>query len=240
MYRRGQADESSTAAPHSISNRTAPDQRPGQPAADRGPQHSPQCERSSCQRQPPAPGVVTCLHRGIVPALGHVHRATAPGLRGVGARRHGRRLDPGLLGGRGKQAGRVLHRAGDFPQPAGLRAAVAVEHPGQLPHRARHPRRAGQGGQREERQDHPLHDRRPAVAQRTGHRDARLGRVLGLQGPAGRPDHAPRLRHVQLRPVPRGDGPLPGLAGFWIDNDNEYWEQNHLYEQIRESGRPGC
>ncbi len=24
------------------------------------------------------------------------------------------------------------------------------------------------------------------------------------------------------------------LAGFWIDNDNEYWEQNHLYEQIRE------
>jgi hypothetical protein len=26
----------------------------------------------------------------------------------------------------------------------------------------------------------------------------------------------------------------PDLAGFWIDNDNEYWEQNHLYEQIRE------
>ncbi|HEU4423009.1 MAG TPA: CBM35 domain-containing protein [Pilimelia sp.] len=26
----------------------------------------------------------------------------------------------------------------------------------------------------------------------------------------------------------------PGLAGFWIDNDNEYWEQNRLYEQIRE------
>ncbi|MFL6140652.1 MAG: alpha-L-fucosidase [Labedaea sp.] len=25
----------------------------------------------------------------------------------------------------------------------------------------------------------------------------------------------------------------PDLAGFWIDNDNEYWEQNHLYEQIR-------
>ncbi|MFG6201807.1 CBM35 domain-containing protein [Nonomuraea sp. JJY05] len=24
------------------------------------------------------------------------------------------------------------------------------------------------------------------------------------------------------------------LAGFWIDNDNEYWEQNRLYEQIRE------
>ncbi|MGS2617697.1 CBM35 domain-containing protein [Micromonospora sp. LZ34] len=24
------------------------------------------------------------------------------------------------------------------------------------------------------------------------------------------------------------------LAGFWIDNDNAYWEQNHLYEQIRE------
>jgi hypothetical protein len=24
------------------------------------------------------------------------------------------------------------------------------------------------------------------------------------------------------------------LAGFWIDNDNEYWEQNKLYEQIRE------
>src|SRR5262245_26782110 len=24
------------------------------------------------------------------------------------------------------------------------------------------------------------------------------------------------------------------LAGFWIDNDNEYWEQNHLYEQIRQ------
>lgn len=24
------------------------------------------------------------------------------------------------------------------------------------------------------------------------------------------------------------------LAGFWIDNDNEYWEQHHLYEQIRE------
>ncbi|MFC0108026.1 alpha-L-fucosidase [Kibdelosporangium aridum] len=23
------------------------------------------------------------------------------------------------------------------------------------------------------------------------------------------------------------------LAGFWIDNDNEYWEQNKLYEQIR-------
>jgi hypothetical protein len=26
----------------------------------------------------------------------------------------------------------------------------------------------------------------------------------------------------------------PGLAGFWIDNDNAYWERNHLYEQIRE------
>lgn len=24
------------------------------------------------------------------------------------------------------------------------------------------------------------------------------------------------------------------LAGFWIDNDNEYWEENRLYEQIRE------
>ncbi|MBO1330740.1 alpha-L-fucosidase [Streptomyces sp. VRA16 Mangrove soil] len=24
------------------------------------------------------------------------------------------------------------------------------------------------------------------------------------------------------------------LAGFWIDNDNEYWEDHHLYEQIRE------
>jgi hypothetical protein len=26
----------------------------------------------------------------------------------------------------------------------------------------------------------------------------------------------------------------PGLSGFWIDNDNAYWERNHLYEQIRE------
>ncbi|GAA3817833.1 alpha-L-fucosidase [Sphaerisporangium flaviroseum] len=26
----------------------------------------------------------------------------------------------------------------------------------------------------------------------------------------------------------------PDLAGFWIDNDNEYWERNRLYEQIRE------
>ncbi|MFE7133450.1 alpha-L-fucosidase [Streptomyces sp. NPDC057638] len=26
----------------------------------------------------------------------------------------------------------------------------------------------------------------------------------------------------------------PELAGFWIDNDNEYWERNKLYEQIRE------
>ncbi len=26
----------------------------------------------------------------------------------------------------------------------------------------------------------------------------------------------------------------PGLAGFWIDNDNAYWERNGLYEQIRE------
>lgn len=25
----------------------------------------------------------------------------------------------------------------------------------------------------------------------------------------------------------------PDLGGFWIDNDNEYWEQNHLYEKIR-------
>jgi hypothetical protein len=25
----------------------------------------------------------------------------------------------------------------------------------------------------------------------------------------------------------------PDLAGFWIDNDNEYWEQHQLYEQIR-------
>jgi hypothetical protein len=25
----------------------------------------------------------------------------------------------------------------------------------------------------------------------------------------------------------------PDLAGFWIDNDNEYWEQHGLYEQIR-------
>jgi hypothetical protein len=25
----------------------------------------------------------------------------------------------------------------------------------------------------------------------------------------------------------------PDLAGFWIDNDNEYWEQNGLYELIR-------
>nr|WP_245192763.1 alpha-L-fucosidase [Amycolatopsis alba] len=24
------------------------------------------------------------------------------------------------------------------------------------------------------------------------------------------------------------------LAGFWIDNDNEYWEKNKLYEQVRE------
>ncbi|MFJ6570953.1 alpha-L-fucosidase [Streptomyces sp. NPDC091292] len=26
----------------------------------------------------------------------------------------------------------------------------------------------------------------------------------------------------------------PKLAGFWIDNDNAYWEQHQLYEQIRE------
>jgi hypothetical protein len=26
----------------------------------------------------------------------------------------------------------------------------------------------------------------------------------------------------------------PDLAGFWIDNDNEFWEQHHLYEQIRQ------
>jgi hypothetical protein len=26
----------------------------------------------------------------------------------------------------------------------------------------------------------------------------------------------------------------PGLSGFWIDNDNAYWEDNHLYEQIRQ------
>jgi hypothetical protein len=26
----------------------------------------------------------------------------------------------------------------------------------------------------------------------------------------------------------------PDLAGFWIDNDNAYWERNNLYEQIRE------
>jgi alpha-L-fucosidase len=26
----------------------------------------------------------------------------------------------------------------------------------------------------------------------------------------------------------------PDLAGFWIDNDNAYWEQHNLYEQIRE------
>ncbi|MGP3979554.1 alpha-L-fucosidase [Streptomyces sp. KR80] len=26
----------------------------------------------------------------------------------------------------------------------------------------------------------------------------------------------------------------PDLAGFWIDNDNAYWERNRLYEQIRE------
>jgi hypothetical protein len=25
-----------------------------------------------------------------------------------------------------------------------------------------------------------------------------------------------------------------GLAGFWIDNDNAYWEAHHLYEQIRQ------
>ncbi|WP_290059771.1 alpha-L-fucosidase [Amycolatopsis solani] len=25
-----------------------------------------------------------------------------------------------------------------------------------------------------------------------------------------------------------------GLAGFWIDNDNEYWEQHGLYERVRE------
>jgi len=25
----------------------------------------------------------------------------------------------------------------------------------------------------------------------------------------------------------------PDLSGFWIDNDNEYWEQNGLYERIR-------
>ncbi|MER6229689.1 alpha-L-fucosidase [Streptomyces sp. NPDC001663] len=26
----------------------------------------------------------------------------------------------------------------------------------------------------------------------------------------------------------------PKLSGFWIDNDNEYWEQHQLYEQIRQ------
>ena len=26
----------------------------------------------------------------------------------------------------------------------------------------------------------------------------------------------------------------PDLGGFWIDNDNAYWEQHHLYEQIRQ------
>jgi hypothetical protein len=26
----------------------------------------------------------------------------------------------------------------------------------------------------------------------------------------------------------------PDLGGFWIDNDNEYWEQHNLYEQIRQ------
>ncbi|MFJ1967987.1 alpha-L-fucosidase [Streptomyces sp. NPDC087903] len=29
-------------------------------------------------------------------------------------------------------------------------------------------------------------------------------------------------------------GNYPKLAGFWIDNDNEYWEQHQLYEQIRQ------
>ena len=29
----------------------------------------------------------------------------------------------------------------------------------------------------------------------------------------------------------------PGLAGFWIDNDNAYWERNDLYEQIRDRHR---
>ena len=29
-------------------------------------------------------------------------------------------------------------------------------------------------------------------------------------------------------------GNYPGLSGFWIDNDNEYWERNRLYERIRE------
>ena len=26
----------------------------------------------------------------------------------------------------------------------------------------------------------------------------------------------------------------PDLAGFWIDNDNAYWERNHLYQQIHQ------
>jgi alpha-L-fucosidase len=26
----------------------------------------------------------------------------------------------------------------------------------------------------------------------------------------------------------------PGLAGFWIDNDNKYWEDNNLYQQVHQ------
>lgn len=99
-------------------------------------------------------------------------------------------------------------------KPARVRAAVALGDPRQLLHATRLPRRIGCRRQGQGRPGVAVHDRRPAVAQRsTGGSDARLRRLLGVQGAAGRPDHPGRLRNVQLRPVPRGDGRLSGPVG---------------------------
>ena len=171
----------------------------------------------------------------------HWGMRTAPAHTDCGAwesRCHRRRLDGRLLGQRGQEAARPVHRAGHVPQPAGLRAAVAVEDPRQLPHQARLPRRADRRRRRPGHADHPLHDRRSAVARR---RPA----TSGSTRPASRrtraqrqPHHPRRLRRVQLRQLLRGHGQVPRPRRVLDRQRQRLLGVSHdLYEQIT-SKRP--
>ena len=99
--------------------------------------------------------------------------------------------------------------------------------PGSCAHEARLPRRAGQGRQGEGRPDHPLHDRRPAVAQRAPGIEtldsAAYSAYKGQQVDLTTRDGFGEFSYDLFFEVMEN---YPDLAGFWIDNDNAYWERN--------------
>ena len=150
----------------------------------------------------PAAGLAAGRHGRAVPALGRAHLARPDQLHDVGERRHQRGLGRQLLGTGSEEAAHPVHRAGRVPQPARVRAGLAVEDPRYLQHQARLPRRAADRRAQRRPAPDPLHDRRPAAPRRERIRIFQLVGVLEVRRAHRRHVHPGRLRRVQLRQLP--------------------------------------